>query len=245
MLRKGTGITINDINQAACNFVGTRAQAGLCQLAVLIDEGMKPKHTLFEIGCGALVGSIPMIRYLYKNKYCGTDPNKWLRDDTLSIEQNQDILEKNPIFYSNDNFIPLNRRKFDFIFAHSIFNHAADWQFLGFLDDIKSFMKKDTKIIISLLFAEGNAWGNSGYGSYPDNIGAINSDKWMAQDVIYKNGKPCGDGKGKVNYKTKNFIFDSCKERSLKCENLSAKYGPWYKKKSATNESKDWIRITK
>ena len=131
-LKTGTGITINATNQHACNFVGTRAPAGLCQLAVLIDQGMKPKHTIFEIGCGALVGSIPIIRYLHKNKYCGTDPNEWLRDATLKIEDNKDILKKNPIFYSNDNFVPSNKRKFDFIFAHSIFNHSADWQFESF-----------------------------------------------------------------------------------------------------------------
>ena len=90
-LKIGTGITMNEINQVACNFVGTRATAGLCQLAVLINEGMKPKHTIFEIGCGALVGSIPIIRYLYKNKYCGTDPNEWLRDATLEIK---DLLKR-------------------------------------------------------------------------------------------------------------------------------------------------------
>lgn len=238
------GIEITPANQDAVNFVGTRRNSGICQLQVLISEGLKPEHTIFEIGCGALCGSIPIIRYLDSDKYCGTDPNEWLRADTLKVEQNRDILEKNPIFYSNDNFVPSNDYRFDYIFAHSIFNHAADWQWELFLDDIKKHMKDDTVIIISLLFAEGNTVGNPGYGIWPKDTATINSDKWMAQGIVYGNGRPRGDGKGKVNFKTKDFIFSSCKKRHLKCE-ISEKNMVFYKKHSGTNECKDWIRITK
>ena len=238
-------IKITPENQHAVNFVGTRAKSGRTQLEVLIKEGLQPHDSIFEVGCGALVAGIAIIRYLDKNKYCGNDPNTWLRDDTLKIEQNRDILEKNPVFYSNDDFKIKNWRKYDFIFAHSIFNHAANWQFEVFLDDVKKHMKKDTKIIISLLFAEGNKHGNPGYGTWPDAIAPLHTDKWMAQDVIYdKAGVPRGDKNGKVNFKTKKFVFDICEKRKLKCEVLDD-HASFYKKHSGTNECKDWIRITK
>ena len=240
--RKFSKIKISQENQDACNFVGTRQQSGFCQLTILMHEGLKPHNTIFEIGCGALVASIPIIEYLDKNKYCGTDPNEWLRNDTLMIENNRNILKKNPTFYSNDDFRPSNKRKFDFIFAHSIFNHAANWQFELFLDNIKKHMKKDTIIIISLLFAEGNKYGNPGYGVWPDEIAPINSDKWMSQEVIYVNNKPRGDKKGKVNFKTKEFVFNSCKKRKMKCEIID-KYTELYTLHEYNYH--DWIRITK
>jgi len=42
------GIKITPQNRDATNFVGTNYQAGLCQLQVLISEGLKPEHTFFS-----------------------------------------------------------------------------------------------------------------------------------------------------------------------------------------------------
>ena len=229
-------IAIENKNQDACNFVGTREDSGLCQLTILQNEGMMPEHTLFEIGCGALVGSIPFIRYLNKNKYWGVDPNEWLRQDSLSVVRNQDILEKNPVFYSNLNFIPENERKYDYIFAHSIFNHAANWQWESFLDKIISHMKKTTIIIVSVLFSEGNRFGNA--GSKQDIW-----TEWKAQGVIEVNGKYKGDGKGAVAWKSKDFFKNTCSTHGLKCEIIEnyTKFYTQYK----PNECHDWIRITR
>lgn len=238
-----TEIKTGKENFYACRFVGTTYQSGLTQLKVLNKAGLKPHNTIFEIGCGALTAGIPIIRYLNNNKYWGTDPNAWLREATLKIQDNRDILDKNPIFYSNDNFQPSCKNKFDFIFAHSIFNHAADWQWELFLNNVGKYMNESTVIIISLLFAEGNKYGNPGYGVWDKNIAAINSDKWMHQDVIYVDGEHRGDQKGKVNFKTKEYIFSSCKKRQLNCE-IMDEYTKLYTSKRP-NEYHDWIRITK
>lgn len=229
-------IAINDKNQAAVNFVGTRQVSGLCQLTILKNEGMEPQHVLFEIGCGALVGSILFIRYLDENKYYGVDPNKWLRDDTLGIVANRDILEKNPVFYSNSEFQPETEIKFDYIFAHSIFNHAANWQWEYFLDNVKKYMKKNTVIVLSVLFADGNKYGNVG------NKKTIWSE-WQSQKVITdKKGNKRGDGRGGVAYKTIKFFEDTCKKRSLKVE-IMEEYTKFYTTWKP-QEHHDWIKIT-
>ncbi len=241
-LKYELGTKISPENQDAVNFVGTGTTSGLIQLELLIKEGMKPEHSLFELGSGALTGGIPMIRYLNKNKYCGVDPNAWLRESTLLIPENQDILLKNPLFYSNEDFKPEIRRKFDFIFAHSILNHAADWQFVMFLENMLKHMNPTTVILVSLLFADGNEYGNPGYGVWSDDIAPINATEWMSQDVIYIDGKPRGNKQGKINFKTKGFISDSCEYFKLRYEILEN-----YTKEYTSiqpNEYHDWIRIT-
>jgi len=220
-------IEMTPVNQGAMNYTGTRPISGILQLDVLLQEGLKPHHSLFELGCGALVGSIPIIRYLDKDKYYGVDPNEWLRIASLSIDGNRDILLKNPTFYSNEDFRPENEIKFDFIFSHSILNHAANWQLELFLDNVKKHMKKDTIIIVSLHFAEGGEYCH-GYGppNYPQ--AKLNSDEWTYPGI---------------NFKPKDYVFECCKKRNLKCEHIE-KYTKFYTQ-VRPGEFHDWIRITK
>lgn len=233
-------IKINEKNIHAVKFVCSHENSGLCQLALLINEGLQPDNFLFEIGCGALSGSIPIIRFLNKNRYWGVDPNVWLRDDTLEIEENRDILEKNPIFYSNSDFMPElepdKKIKFDFIFAHSIFNHAANWQWESFIKNIKKYMKKETIMLLSVLFSEGNRFGNKGSNKTVWN-------EWQAQKVIIVNGKPRGDRKGAVAWKSKNFFRQTCETENLNME-IMENYTDFYSK-HIERQHHDWIRVTK
>jgi hypothetical protein len=104
-------------------------------------------------------------------------------------------------------------------------------------------MKDDTVMLVSLLFAEGNKYGNPGYGIWSDDIAPMKAGKWMAQDVIYVDGKPRGDKKGKISFKTKQAVLDWCKNFGLQCEFLE-NYTKFYTQ-YMPNEYHDWIRITK
>merc|ERR1712176_171126 len=47
---------------------------GKKMMELLISVGLKPKHRLFDVGCGALRFGVQAISYLKKGHYYGLDP---------------------------------------------------------------------------------------------------------------------------------------------------------------------------
>ena len=109
-------------------YVGTDAESGYLQLAILLAEGLRPESRVLEFGCGALHLAVPLCAYLHRGNYVGVDPNEWLR------APEQDALAEmySAVFASSDDFTapPEN---YDFVFAHSVLSHAADYQLEAFL----------------------------------------------------------------------------------------------------------------
>jgi SAM-dependent methyltransferase len=103
---------------------------GLHQFELLRDCGLRPNHSLLDIGCGSLRAGKFFIRYLDKEKYAGIEPDRRILQE--GIRYNLDprtIEEKNPAFSNDDQFrLTVFDRRFDFILAHSILTHAAQHQ---------------------------------------------------------------------------------------------------------------------
>ena len=151
-------------NQEAINYVGTRPTGGKVQLGLLLLEGLQKEDHVLEIGCGALMSSIPIMSFLETGHYVGIDPHKWLMDASLQIEENREIvLEKEPTFIQNTDFDASSvERSFDYIFAHSIMSHAAHWQLPLFLENCAKVLKTQGKVLFSLRLTEKNEYGWEG-----------------------------------------------------------------------------------
>lgn len=153
------------VNQNAIKFVGnTRLENGAAQLELLLIEGLKQDQYVLEIGCGALVASIPIMSYLDDGHFVGIEPNQWLIHDSLNIRENYELcFKKAPQFFYNSNFDgSLANIEFDYIIAHSIISHAANWQFLQFLENCAKVLKPNGKVIFSLRLTKPNKWGSPG-----------------------------------------------------------------------------------
>jgi hypothetical protein len=129
------------------SFVGPKAyfdKIGQIVFDLLIEKGLKKHQYFLDIGCGSLRIGKHLIPWLYKNRYCGTEPNKWLIDEGLKNELPEDIIDKkNPQFFSNNNFklgTDEDKSYFDFILANSIFIHAS-------LNEIKKCINEVKKVI--------------------------------------------------------------------------------------------------
>lgn len=113
------------------SYVGPEQRWTLCgehQLSFLTQQGLKPHHTLLDIGCGSLRAGKLFIPYLAKGNYCGIEPNEEALTCGIEKELGTDLLqEKNPTFCVGDDQFPCGyfNRKFDYVIAHSIFIHAA------------------------------------------------------------------------------------------------------------------------
>lgn len=151
-------------NYEAINYVGTRSSGGRVQLELLLLEGLEEKDNVLEIGSGALMTSIPIMSFLERGHYVGIDPNIWLMKASLQIPENQAVvLEKQPVFLHNSDFDAGSlERTFDYIYAHSIMSHAADWQLSLFLENCAKVLKEGGKVVFSLRLTEPNEYGGEG-----------------------------------------------------------------------------------
>lgn len=155
---------IDHRNLAVMKYVATEPSGGKVQLGLLLLEGLQKEDYVLEIGCGALMAAIPIMSFLEPGHYVGIDPNKWLMDDTLQLFENREVVDqKKPIFLHNMEFDATSLNcSFDYIFAHSIISHAADWQLLLFLKNCARVLKPNGKVVFSLRLTEANGYGGMG-----------------------------------------------------------------------------------
>lgn len=159
-----TACTMDNRNLQAIEYVGTRPTGGIVQLQLLLMEGLQKDDYVLEVGCGSLMSGIPIMSYLEKSHYVGIDPNTWLMNQTLLIVENQQIItKKSPLFLNNADFDASSLGiVFDYVYAHSIMSHAADWQLSFFLKNISKVLKNNGKAIFSIRLTEPNEYGNEG-----------------------------------------------------------------------------------
>lgn len=150
---------IEDINKEAVKYVGnTNPMNGLKQLELLIREGATKEDYVLEIGCGALIAGIPIMTFLEQGHYYGIDPNKWLIDASLKVEENRSSIESAwPKFLYNENFDASSTGvTFDYIISHSIVSHAPLWQMNLFFENCSKVLRKGGKVIFSCRLTEAN-----------------------------------------------------------------------------------------
>lgn len=140
------------------------------QIHFLESAGLKPCHDLLDLGCGTLRGGIPVIDYLEEGRYCGVD----VRESALGEAQKElrlhGLEHKCPLLVH----VPedLSRvdlgRKFDFIWAFSVFIHMRDEILLGALAFVSRHLKES-----------GMFYGNV-------NIGLREARSWQGFPVVWR-----------------------------------------------------------
>ncbi len=98
-------------------------QNGRWQLEYLKSQGLKPEHTIADIGCGDLLEGVPLIRYLNADRYIGIDQNPMVISQGF-LSLTEEDLAKNPRFYLGGNFgVEQLGIKLNFAWANSVFSH--------------------------------------------------------------------------------------------------------------------------
>jgi cyclopropane fatty-acyl-phospholipid synthase-like methyltransferase len=175
-------LQITPHNQGAVNYVGSRKNtAGRTQLEILRIEGLKKDSLVLDMGCGALVGGIPIMSYLETDHYVGVDPNRELMAASMAIPYNLSICKKKrPKFLYVDDFdASALGIRFDYVMAHSVMSHAAQYQLDLFLRNSSKVLKNGGKVIFSLRLTQPNKWGNLGADH------ETNSPHWVYPQASY------------------------------------------------------------
>jgi len=116
------------------------------QIGFLRRMGLKPDHSLLDIGCGPLQGGLAFIRYLRPTRYVGID----LREEAIKAGYLQiakeNLVAKNPFLIVSDNFgkTELGDREFDYFWASQVMYSMDEGQIDALLEQIAARMKPDS-----------------------------------------------------------------------------------------------------
>jgi Methyltransferase domain len=100
-------------------------ELGALQIDFLHSRGLRPDHTLLDYGCGCLRGGLHFIRYLDTGNYTGVDISAAILDAGRQFLAEAGLGSKHPTLQRVDDlsFDWFPGRRFDFVFAQSVFTH--------------------------------------------------------------------------------------------------------------------------
>jgi SAM-dependent methyltransferase len=103
---------------------GSWDEMGRLQLEFLVAQGLRPAHTLLDVGCGGLRGGVHFVRYLDPGHYVGMDKNAAFLKAGEGELRLAGIADRGATLVQDEAFAfgRLGRR-FDFAFAQSLFTH--------------------------------------------------------------------------------------------------------------------------
>lgn len=101
-----------------------------CQLECLKASGLKPHHSLLDIGCGPLAGGQRFIEYLDSGAYVGVDIRTEPLKEAYAQIAEHGLMEKNPVLILSETFgkDELGSRMFDYVWVSQLTYHLDDAQ---------------------------------------------------------------------------------------------------------------------
>jgi len=138
------------------------------QIKFLKDMGLMSEDYILDIGCGTLVGGIPIISYLEKSHYYGIEKRLHVLEEARKELLASKLTHKTPVLLSED-FSSLNlEREFNFVWASSVLIHFKD----EILEDCFAFVSNH-------LSKQGKFYANV-------NIGNKKDDSWKEFPVVWR-----------------------------------------------------------
>lgn len=133
-------------------------EVGDLQMKMLQQEGMRPEHTLLDIGCGSLRLGCKAAVFLEAGHYWGTDLVKDLIDagyqkEILPLGLEKALPRSNLVHDQDFTFSGIPDR-FDFVVAQSVFTHLPLNHLRQCLARLAGHLKAPTKFLFTVFQAE-------------------------------------------------------------------------------------------
>jgi len=126
------------------------------QLDRLKRYGMKPHHSLFELGCGQLRGGRLSVAYLDAGNYYGNDISEEVLTEAQNVLTREDLSDKQVSLYLTKNleFNEVSGKTFDYIHAQSVLSHMPPEDIQTLFKNVKKIMHKDSKFLASFFISK-------------------------------------------------------------------------------------------
>jgi SAM-dependent methyltransferase len=140
-------------------------RVGRLGFQVLLAEGLLPESRVLDVGCGALRLGYWLMRFLDPGCYFGIEPQaQMLRTGLEQLVEPEVVARAQARFAHNDDFdFSVFGERFDFVFARSIWTHAAEPQITAMLDSFARTAGPDGVFLASYypaspVFKVGRRW---------------------------------------------------------------------------------------
>ena len=123
---------------------------GAFQLFFLRTMGLRPSHTLLDVGCGPLRGGVHAIAYLERGHYCGIDFNESFIQAATQRVRAEGLADKAPVLRAiGDMALDEVAGRFDFVLAFSVMNHCNREQRRRFLACVPDRLGTDGRLYVT------------------------------------------------------------------------------------------------
>lgn len=128
-------------------------EAGGDHLDYLRREGLKPSHSLLDFGCGVGRSAQYFIDYLEAGNYVGVDISEAKLRLASELIERRGLTAKRPQFIQNQDltFDWLAGRRFDYVWAHSVFNHMPEGDIRVFFRNAGGIVHEDFVFLFTFI----------------------------------------------------------------------------------------------
>ena len=138
-------------------------------MSFLQAQGLLPRHSLLDYGCGVLRGGLPLIRYLDTGHYVGLDVRPEALRAARKAVRREGLTEKKPSLVRGEHMDSLTlERRFEYVWSFSVFFHLSDEH----VDECLRFVARH-------LAEDGRLFANVGLGHHKAGV-------WREFPVIWR-----------------------------------------------------------
>ena len=126
------------------------------QIALLKRYGLKPNHTVLDIGCGSLRGGLNIIKYLDTGNYIGVDISEEILEAGKTFLRDSGLEQKKPMLLRTDNieFREVRDRTFDYLLAISVLTHMPPEDIEKLFSNLHKVMKESTVFLTTVFLSK-------------------------------------------------------------------------------------------
>ena len=151
-----TDLRVDDNPEKAIG--GRWEEMGELQFRFLVEHGLRPAHTMLDIGCGTLRGGRHFIRYLDEGHYTGIDLSEKALTFGRDLLIKENLVDKRPTLLVNEEqhlrFTAFADQTFDVILAQSVFSHLPKDYIDECFAHLKTIMRADSTFFFTFYHDE-------------------------------------------------------------------------------------------
>lgn len=122
---------------------------GNLQRDFLIEQGLKPYHWFLDLGCGTGRLARKIVPYLDERHYTGVDISEEALAHASQLSAEEGWSEWSPEFIQIDGHLDRITRRFDMIWAHSVFTHLPQEQIEVIIGSLNRILSEQGKFLFT------------------------------------------------------------------------------------------------